>query len=267
MKVLTYNIHGWRAPGNSALNLDPVSAVIRDSGADLVGLNEVFHPHPTPDGPALALLAERLGMCFAFAPAMTATESPTGVPYGNAFLSRWPILAYAGHRLASGSESERRGLLEARVALPDGRLLTFYVTHLDHRSEPVRLIQWAAAHTWLLRERGRLHLLVGDFNAIARSDYAAAGAAAALEERCVALGWRPPAFDLIGQVLKAGYVDAFATVGSGVSATFPVHAPEIRIDYIFVPPAQAEALVRCQRWEHPLVVAASDHMPMLAELT
>lgn len=266
MKVLTYNIHGWRTPGAGALNLDPVTAVIRASDADLVGLNEVFHPHPTADGSALTLLAERLGMNYAFAPALTATESRTGVPYGNAFLSRWPILAYAGHHLPASGDGERRGLLEARVQLPDGRPLTFYVTHLDHRSEAVRLEQWTAAHSWLLRERGRLHLLAGDFNALAQSDYAVEGAEAALQERCVALGWRAPAFDLIGHVLK-GYVDAFAKVGVGPAATFPTHAPEIRIDYIFVPSAQSEALVRCQRWEHPLVPAASDHMPMLAELT
>jgi endonuclease/exonuclease/phosphatase family metal-dependent hydrolase len=268
MKMLTYNIHGWRGadPGRE-LSLDLLTRVISDAGADVVGLNEVVHPYPVGGVPALSQLAAQLGMFWAFGPALSAEESPHGFPYGNALLSRWPVLAHAAHRLPAGTGEERRGLLEARILLPGDRSFTVYVTHLDHRSEALRLAQWTAATAWLGRERGRPHLLMGDFNALAASDYGDAAAVERLQAQRAADGWPPPAFDLIDRVLKTGYLDAYAHAGMGAAATFPAHAPLIRIDYLFVPEVWSGALVRCQRWDHPLAAAASDHLPVLADFT
>lgn len=269
MKVLTYNIHGWRSPDPAgAFNLDALVEVIGDAQADLIGLNEVFHPRPADGGTALAHLAARLGMAFAFGPTLTAAESPTGIPYGNALLSRWPIVAHAAHRLAIGPEraaSEARGLFETRLLSPAGQPFTFYVTHLDHRSEAIRLAQWRAASAWLGRDRERPHLVVGDFNALASCDYPTADAVAGLQARRVAPGWPAAVFDLVSQVEKAGYRDAFGSAGSGEGATFPVDAPHMRIDYIFVPSGAPGELVRCRRWDHPRARVASDHLPMFAE--
>ena len=53
MKVLTYNVHGWLTPDGGAANVDMLAEVIAATGADVVGLNEVFHPWHTPAGPAL----------------------------------------------------------------------------------------------------------------------------------------------------------------------------------------------------------------------
>ncbi len=190
---------------------------------------------------------------------------PGDAPYGNALLSRWPILAYASHHLAPTVSYGRRGLLEARVALPSGRPFTIYITHLDHRSEPIRLEQWASANTWLLRDRGRPHLLMGDFNALAAADYAAPGAVERLNVYQAAQGWPVPAFDLIAQVLKAGYVDAFDRVGLGQRTTWPSAEPERRIDYIFLPGVLANGLTSCVCWDDPVARGASDHLPVLAE--
>ncbi len=266
MRVLTYNIHGWRAPDpDGSFNLAALIEVIGDAQPDLVGLNEVFHPQPSEGGAALALLAARLGMHFAFGQAVSAAELPTGVPYGNAVLSRWPIQAFAAHRLTAGANSEPRGLLETRILLPTGRPFMFYVTHLDHRSESVRLRQWRAASTWLMRERGRPHLVVGDFNALAAQDYPDAPAVADLRDRRAARSWTAPAFDVIALVEKSGYRDAFAQAGVGEGVTFSTGAPEIRIDYIFVPADWTDGLMNCRRWDHPRAAAASDHFPVLAE--
>ncbi len=68
---------------------------------------------------------------FAFAPLAS---------YGNALLTRYPVLAHAGHHLTPIEGHEQRGLLEMRVLLPDGRTpFSVYVTHLDHLSEAVRV--------------------------------------------------------------------------------------------------------------------------------
>ena len=265
MKVLTYNIHGWRTPDGSALNIDLLVAVIAATGADLVGLNEVFHPLPAPDGAVLEALARRLGMSFAFGLTQPALSAPGDLPYGNALLSRWPILAYAAHHLAPTVSYGRRGLLEIRVRLPSGQPFTVYVTHFDHRSEQIRLEQYASANTWLLRERGRPHLLVGDFNALAAADYAAPGAAERLAAYQAAQEWPAPSFALVDQVRKSGYVDAFVQAGKGERTTWPAASPERRIDYIFLPELLADTLMYCFRVDTPEARAASDHLPVLAE--
>ncbi len=268
MKVLTYNIHGWRAPGpgsGEVFNLETLVQVIGDAGADLVGLNEVFHPRPAEGGAALELLSRRLGMRYAFGLTVPSDRSPLGIPYGNAFLSRWPILAHAAHHLPAGTDGECRGLLEVRVLLPGGRPFTCYVTHLDHRKEALRVAQWSAASTWLARDRRSPHLVMGDFNALADGDYGDDAAMAKLREQRKAEGWPPPAFEVVAQALKAGYIDAFARRGAGASATFPADAPHMRIDYIFLPEVWTDALVSCRRWEHPRAPSASDHLPVLAE--
>ncbi len=264
VKVLTYNVHGWQTPAGQP-NIDLVTEVIAGSGADLVGLNEVFHPAPTPHGPALAVLAQRLEMYFAFGPTVAASSQPDHPPYGNALLSRWRILAFAAHHLTPMTSYGKRGLLEVRVQLPDGKPFTVYVTHLDHRSEAVRLEQWSAANTWLSRDRNRPHLVLGDLNALSAADYPTPDALARLTAYQAERGWPTPSFELMAQVLKAGYVDAVATCGSGQAATYPAQAPERRIDYILLPRAWAGALVNCGCVISPAAQAASDHLPVYAE--
>jgi endonuclease/exonuclease/phosphatase family metal-dependent hydrolase len=266
MKVLTYNVHGWLTPDGGASNVQVLAEVIAATGADLIGLNEVFHPWRTPAGPALKALADSLGMSYAFGPTLPAQPAPDDIPYGNALLSRWPILAFAAHHLWPAASYGRRGLLEARVLLPSGRSFTVYITHLDHRSEPIRLEQWSSANSWLLRDRGRPHLLMGDFNALAAVDYPTPEIVEQLRGYQAAQGWPEPAFDLVAQALKAGYVDAFNRSGVGSGATWPSAAPERRIDYIFLSDVLAGSLVRCARWDGPVVRGASDHLPVLAEI-
>jgi endonuclease/exonuclease/phosphatase family metal-dependent hydrolase len=266
MKVLTYNVHGWLTPDGGASNVDALAEVIAATGADLIGLNEVFHPWRTPSGPALSVLADSLGMSYAFGPTLPAQPAPDDIPYGNALLSRWPILAYAAHHLSPAVSYGRRGLLEVRVLLPAPQPFTVYITHLDHRSEPIRLEQWSSANSWLLRDRGRPHLLMGDFNALAAVDYPTPAIVERLRGYQAAQGWPVPAFDLIAQALKAGYVDAFDRVGLGQGATWPSATPERRIDYIFLPELLADGLASCARWDDPVARGASDHLPILAEI-
>jgi endonuclease/exonuclease/phosphatase family metal-dependent hydrolase len=266
VKVLTYNVHGWQTPDGEP-NVDLVAEVIRRASADVVGLNEVFHPLQADELPPLAQLARQLDMNFAFGPTQPAEPSPTHPPYGNAVLSRWPIMAHAAHHLVPVVVYGKRGLLEARLLHPGGRALTLYVTHLDHRSEAVRVQQWAGADTWLARDRARFHLVLGDFNALAETDYPAPDAQERLRAYQVERGWPDPAFDLIARALKSGYVDAYAAAGGPAAggATWPSQAPERRIDYIFLPRPFLAALRGCAPFADPLVAQVSDHLPVLAE--
>ena len=132
MRIVTYNIHGWRTSAGQP-NLVAVAETLERIGADIVGLNEVHYPQVVKgsDQPALEALAQRLGMHFVFGPCLRwpAQNNMPANAYGNALLSRWPIIASAAHHLTPKEEDqqrlletkEQRGLLEGRIACPTGK--------------------------------------------------------------------------------------------------------------------------------------------------
>jgi endonuclease/exonuclease/phosphatase family metal-dependent hydrolase len=275
MRVLTYNIHGWRTIAGRS-NLDAVAQVIVATNADLVGLNEVFYPRVVEGAnkAALEALAERLGMHFVFGPCLRwpAQDRLPADAYGNALLSRWPILASAAHHLTPVPGAEQRGLLEARIALPTGRPFTAYVTHLDHKDEEARITQLRALRTWTVRDRNRPHLIMGDFNALSPWDFAGREEAFdqllrwATERHIEAPRMQQDAFKVVPQMEKAGYVDAYARVGDPGSSSFlGPGGPPVRIDYIFLSESLAPALIAAQIWQELPGQEASDHRPVLAE--
>lgn len=266
MRVLTYNIHGWRDAGGQ-IDAARLARIIRASRADIVALNEVFHPL-TPPGqtrPALDLLADELGMTAAFGVALTPQFAFAPLAsYGNALLTRYPLLAHAGHHLTFIEGHEQRGLLEARVLLPDGRTpFSVYVTHLDHLSEAVRVQQVSAMAQWTVRDRERPHLLLGDFNTLAPSDFAADPAALHALRASAAFGrLAGEGMEVVPRLLRRGYVDAQA---ASAAPTFPADDPVVRIDYIWAAAPLAPALRWCRRWTTEDTAVASDHLPVLAE--
>ena len=277
MRVLTYNIHGWRTAAGLP-NLDAVAQVIAATNADIVGLNEVFYPRiiaGTDEDPlvaALEVLAAQLGMHYVFGPCLRwpAQDNMPADAYGNALLSRWPILASAAHHLTPVPDREQRGLLEARIALPTGKTFTAYVTHLDYKTEDARLIQLRALRTWTVRDRNRPHVLMGDFNAISQWDFAERDDALAEVARTPkgekVLNSEGGGPKVIAQLEKAGYVDAYAQVGTpGASSFLGEEHPAVRIDYIFLSEALAPALTAAQIWQETPGEEASDHRPVLAE--
>lgn len=281
IRVLTYNIHGWlTATGQPNLNL--LTEVIAATGADMIGLNEVFYPRVLAGDsrPALEALAARLGMHFVFGPCLRwpAQDNMPADAYGNALLSRWPIIAHAAHHLTPKEEDqqdllatkEQRGLLEGRVLLPSNETLTVYVTHLDHSDEAARLLQLRVARQWLVRDRNRPHLVMGDFNAITEWDFAqrpADYARLAAHEKGKNLTAEGKGPSVIAQMEKAGYVDLYQRFGQPGAQTFlPAKDTAIRIDYIFANQALAPAAQSCTIWPEPTGAEASDHRPVLAQL-
>ena len=253
MKIMTYNIRGWRKMDDQP-NLDAVGDVIAALQPDIVGLNEVFHPHGIGDSdsngaktneienaqhePALARLAHRLGMTYVFGPCLRwpAQNNMPASAYGNAILSRWPILASAGHHLTAIEGKEQRGLLEARIKLPEGRSFTVYQTHLGYSDEDMRLIQLRSVRAWTVRDRNRPHVVMGDFNAISRWDFEGR------EQKLVDLSHHPKGSNLgggekgprvIAQMQTARYTDCYSLFGPPAQNSYiPATDQPIRIDYI-----------------------------------
>lgn len=267
MRILTYNIHGWR-DGKGKEGVARLARVIQSSQADIVALNEVFHPL-LPAGetqPALDLLAGMLGMTYAFGVALTPRFAFAPLAsYGNALLTRYSLLAHAGHHLTPTPGHEQRGLLEARVLLPDGRTpFSVYTTHLDHLSEAVRVQQLTALLQWTGRDRARPHILLGDLNALAPADFQADPAALDALKASPHFGrLAGQGMELIPRLLRRGYVDAQA---ADPQPTFPAERPLVRIDYICLSAPLAPALRWCRPWITDETAAASDHLPVLAEI-
>jgi endonuclease/exonuclease/phosphatase family metal-dependent hydrolase len=74
----------------------------------------------------------------------------------------------------------------------------------------------------------------------------------------------------VAAVLAAGYADAWRRLhrdeDSDAGWTFPTWDPHLRLDYVFAPGADAERVTRCEVVTAAGVAAASDHLPLLAEL-
>jgi len=289
MRLITYNTRRLRAP-DGRCSATAVGDALASLQPTLVALNEVdLKLCPT----ALTSIAERLGGFY------VAFFGHVQGHYGNALLSKYPIAAVRRTHLRGGTEVNLlpgtkkwdgeiaqegdvhrigRGLLECDIQLPataDGgeKRLTVAVSHLDHIAEEQRQIQLAHILDTLQPNAGQA-LLVGDFNALTRSDYQD-HEWAALENRNFCKKWAPPQSGCLDSLLAAGFVDAFAeSRGRGpLSARanaaddpiFSAHVghPVDRIDYCFV---AAKAGIAVRRATVLTQVVFSDHFPVSFDL-
>jgi endonuclease/exonuclease/phosphatase family metal-dependent hydrolase len=141
-RLMTYNIHQGFDAGQVP-SLDVLVDTIAREAPDVVCLQEVVRGWMIDEQhDALAVLAERLGMRYAFLPNI-------GDLYGNAVLSRFPItdVRRVHYALEPGIKHQPRGVLFLRTAD-----LLLGCTHLDElsdgtfvRQEQVRTIirEWA----------------------------------------------------------------------------------------------------------------------------
>jgi endonuclease/exonuclease/phosphatase family metal-dependent hydrolase len=271
MRALTWNIHYWRTARREE-NVAAVADALAASGADIISLNEVLHPHPHSAGEgdrdALSWVAERLGMHVVFGAWQRWPAHLDGPDegFGNAILSRWPIAASASHHLSSTPSTESRGLLEARVLLPSGEPFTVYSVHLDFTDEEARVVQFRNARQWLVRDRNRPHLFMGDINAISAWDYEEQPEL--LEELAAGIGAHLVDYGkgprVVAAIEKAGYVDAGRRLGRPGCRTHVVALPDLRLDYIFASAPLADRLAAYGIIDE--ADGVSDHRPVWVEV-
>lgn len=241
LRVMTYNIYGARAtsPANAA-DLDAIAEVIRRQNPDFVTLNEVdvFTNRTGKDVHQARDLAEKLGMEWHFSKAI----DRDGGEYGDAVLSKYPILEKRSYRLPCAAEQpgEDRSLCVIRVQI-DGKDLYVASTHLDHLSgDASRLVQ--ATEIRRIRDtelEGDL-ILCGDLNAIPSSNVIAT---------------------MTSFLTNTGPIDQY---------TFPSDDPSCKIDYIMYAPIEHFGVQNCQvvsRGDQQVGgVDASDHRPVIADI-
>ena len=241
LRVMTYNIYGARAtsPANAA-DVDAIAEVIRRQNPDFVTLNEVdvFTNRTGKDVHQARDLAEKLGMEWHFSKAI----DRDGGEYGDAVLSKYPILEKRSYRLPCAAEQpgEDRSLCVIRVQI-DGKDLYVASTHLDHLSgDASRLVQ--ATEIRRIRDtelEGDL-ILCGDLNAIPSSNVIAT---------------------MTSFLTNTGPIDQY---------TFPSDDPSRKIDYIMYAPIEHFGVQNCQvvsRGDQQVGgVDASDHRPVIADI-
>ncbi|MBP2448229.1 endonuclease/exonuclease/phosphatase family protein [Rhizobium leguminosarum] len=235
IKLLTYNVHS--CIGNER-KLDParIASVIAEAEADIIALQEVDVLRRRTGGIDQAhTIASLLEMQAHFHPALSIAEEQ----YGDAIITALPTGAVKAGPLPS--IGEQRGALSVEILVGDRKLLVVN-THLGLRGgERRRQMSTLLSSGWL---RGTADdplptILCGDFNAIPAS----------------------ATYRLATRTLK----DAQRAGKARPRATFPSRYPLMRIDHVFV---TDDLIVKhATVLENRLTRVASDHLPLLAEIT
>jgi endonuclease/exonuclease/phosphatase family metal-dependent hydrolase len=212
-RVATYNVNKFDMK-------DPRSivAVLQDQHIDICGLQEV------PGKQALVKLLQHTQFdCVYLGPYFT---YGLGLVYDK---NIFHCVASQLHLLKDGTN--KKAALQVTLTLLDKseRTLTLLVTHLDHRTEPNRLTELSMLLKFATNLSATPHLLMGDFNALKRSDYTDADWNEIARVRRES-NWEAPYVDVIENIEKAGYVDLLATHQQSI---IPTSRFKTRVDYIF----------------------------------
>jgi endonuclease/exonuclease/phosphatase family metal-dependent hydrolase len=235
LRVLCYNIHYGQGT-DGVYDLERLAAVIRQAKPDLVALQEVDVGVKRSGRVHQARrLAELTGMAVRFGP----TQHYEGGLYGNAVLTRLPILDVLIQPLPYTEATARRvtyprGAIAVTVRAPDGAPLRFVSTHFQHNVEEDRVAEAKAINKLFGTNDGLRTILAGDMNAV-------------------------PGSEPIRTLLRH-----WTVAGDGeLAPTAPSTRPSSRIDYVFYRPASAFRTSTAEVLDEPL---ASDHCPVLAKL-
>ncbi|GAB3028024.1 endonuclease/exonuclease/phosphatase family protein [Niabella terrae] len=230
--VMTYNVHHCSPPDNPALiDVAAIAGVIKNSGADLVGLQEI-DVNNSRSGMNLdqaARLGELTDMYFYFSKGI----DYGGGAYGTALLSRYPISEKQTIALPKAEGTEQRTLSLVQVTLPEGPKIWFANTHLDYSSDANALAQ-AELIVARLKDKKEPVFITGDFNVVSNS-------------------------------ATFGYLNQhFTSTCQGTCpSSFPAKAPTKAIDFIFY---SKDKDIQVRRHEVVNEPEASDHRPVIAEL-
>lgn len=232
-RVMTYNIHHGEGV-DGRVDLERIADVIKKERVDLVALQEVDKGVARTgrrDFPGE--LAALTGMTCVF----SNNYHYQGGEYGNAILSKFPILTWTNTHLQMIRQGEQRGILQTTVSVA-GKQVVFMATHIDYRREDDERIMNVAEFKRIVKRYSGLPVIIcGDFN-----DTPGSRTYANMTEE---------------------FVDVWAKVGDGPGYTITSTNPTKRIDYIWLHKEQ-DSLEPLRAWV--IKTLASDHLPLVAEL-
>jgi exodeoxyribonuclease-3 len=243
LRVLSYNICRGGAGKEEQL-----AAVIAAVTPDIVELQEATAPA------VIERLAARTGM------AQCASAKGESL----AFMSRQRVRHFQWHH----PRLSRHAFLEIDPGPGELRIFGVHLSALYSAwTERHRVVELRALLANIARHQHGFHVLAGDFNTLAPGDLLDFRK---LPNRLRALVWLSGGrirWRTIQLVLDAGYIDGYRSLHAGNSGyTFPSWAPHVRLDYVFAPAGFSSRIQSCEIVSHPAAPAASDHLPLLAEV-
>jgi exodeoxyribonuclease-3 len=181
------------------------------------------------------------------------------------FMSRVPIASHSWHR----PRVSRHAFLELVPAQLPVRIFGVHLSAVFAAlTERRRSFELRALIAAIKREQHGFHVVAGDFNTVAPGELLDL---AALPHKVRATMWLSGGrirWRTIQLMLDAGYTDAFRALHPGdPGLTLPTAGPQVRLDYLFVPSAGLPRVTHCEVVRTPATRDASDHFPLLAELT
>lgn len=231
IRVLSYNIHHGEGV-DGKLDLPRIASVIRAANPTIVALQEVDRgTNRTQRVDQPAELARLTNMQVVF----ERNIEFNGGEYGNAVLSKLPIIAHRNVHLPSLDGGEQRGALLVELSIGDkGRKLLFICTHLDHRRDSKERLASARKINEIIAPHGTTPIiLAGDLNATRESD--------------------------VLNVLRKQW----AHLSNNDLPTIPVVTPKKQIDFIMVRPSKAWRMIETRVLGEAV---ASDHRAILGVL-
>jgi exodeoxyribonuclease-3 len=243
-RLLTYNIcRGGRGREES------LAAVIRTCSPDIVVFQEATRPEIVSE------LARRTGM----------RQWAARPRESLGFMARREVRRYAWHK----PRVSRHAFLEivpaeSEVPVVGLHLSAVHAAWTERRRgyELRALLRTIKAH-----EHG-FHVLAGDFNTLAPGELLDIRQ---LPHRLRALVWLSGGrvrWRTIQMVLDAGYEDLFRRLHpKDPGCTFPTRSPHVRLDFVFAPARFADRVTSCEIVTTADTSAASDHFPLVAEVS
>ncbi len=233
LRVLCYNIH-YGQGNDKRYDIERLADVINKAKPDLVALQEAdVGVERSGRVHQIRRLAKLTGMAARFGP----TQHFEGGLFGNAVLTRLPILDVAIHPLPYTESTPElvtfpRGAIAVMLRGRDGKPLRFISTHFQHNVAEDRVAEAKTINRLFARDDDVPTILAGDMNS------------------------KPD--DEPIQLLLKHWSDAS---DEPASPTAPATHPTSRIDYIFYRPAGRLRVIRAEVIDESM---ASDHRPVLA---
>ena len=231
LRIVTYNIHKCRGM-DARVRPERIAAVLKELNADVIALQEVVRGRKEKDqlvevAHALGAKHYRFGM----------TRKHRTADYGNAIISRFPIISYEAYDITA-SRREPRGCLRADI---------------DFNGEVIRLFN-AHLGTGLFERRKQAQILVHE-NMLGNPKF--------YGSRIVLGDFNEWTRGLTTKLLKTHLVSADLRPFLKRMKTYPGMMPFMHLDHIYFDPKFQ--LANIELFKTRLSKVASDHLPLIAE--